>query len=158
MIGCMPDEPDLSDRERSVEIVERFIADIMLAGDLDAIDELVSPDYVAYWAGWGETRGREQLRLEIIAWRHAFPDWSGKIEATVVEGDLVVVRLTAGGTFLGPLGEIEPNRKQVQIAEMAIFRLDNGRIIEHWEMSDVGSLERQLNIKLPDFGTIRAWK
>ena len=157
MTGCMSVDPELPDRAKNIEAVERFVYDIFGAGNLDAIDEVISPEYVGYWAGWGETRGRDELRQGIVEWRTAFPDWSGKIETIVTDGDTVVIRLTSKGTFLGPLGDITPNQRTVEIAEMAILRLVDGLVVEHWEMTDGWSLERQLNIRMPDSGARPAW-
>ena len=145
-------------RSKNIEVVERFVYEVFGDGQLTVIDEIISPDYVGYWAGWGPTRGREELRQGIAEWRNAFPDWRGSIETIVAESDKVAIRLTSRGTFLGSLGEIEPNQKQVEIAEMAILRLDDGMIVEHWELTDAGSLERQLEIQVPGFGAIAAWQ
>ena len=156
-VGCSQLGSESPTPNVNVAVVERFVFEVFGEGNLDVIDEIISPDYVGHWAGWGETRGREALRRAVFEWRTAFPDWAGHINDVVVDGDMVAVRLTSTGTFLGPWGGHEPNQRRVELAEFAIMRIVDGVVLEHWELTDSWSLERQLGIRLPDSEARPAW-
>ncbi len=70
-------------------------------GNLDAADEIFSPDYVSYEPTSGETRGIEGARRFAATSREAFPDLRCAVEDTVAEGDKVVMRFRGGGTHQG---------------------------------------------------------
>ena len=81
----------------------------------------------------GAVAGPAHLR-ETAAWLRAqFPDIHMTIEAIVEEGDLVAVRVLSEGTNLGPLnGVVPPSGRRFSAAQSHWFRVENGRLAEHW--------------------------
>jgi predicted ester cyclase len=81
--------------------------------------------------------------------RDAFPDRVDVIEDIVAEGDHVGMlwRLTA--THQGNLFGIPPTGRHVDIYEIGIFRLADGRITEGWFLADELGLLKQLGTQLP---------
>ena len=81
--------------------------------------------------------------------RTAFPDRVDIIEHVVAEGDTVglLFRLTA--THAGNLFGIAPTGKKVDVHELALLRIVNGRMIEGWFMMDEAELLRQLGARMP---------
>jgi|SRR5215213_6730599 predicted ester cyclase len=74
-------------------------------GNLDAVEEIVSPNYVSYEPTSGEVRGIEGARQFAANYRQAFPDLENIVEDMVAEGDKVVVRFKARGTHEGETGK-----------------------------------------------------
>jgi predicted ester cyclase len=66
------------------------------------------------------------------------------IEDLVAEGDTVVVRDTTRATHRGAFAGIPPTGKEVRVARIALFRLADGRIAEHWGQVDMLGLLQQL--------------
>jgi predicted ester cyclase len=62
--------------------------------------------------------------------RDAFPDFTETIEDVVAEADRVVTRFTSTGTHLGALRGLAPTGRRLWMAEVAIFRVARGRIVE----------------------------
>ena len=62
----------------------------------------------------------------------AFPDYDLRIDNIVSRGDKVMARYTISGTqkrdFLG----ITPTNERTTVTGIDIFRLDNGKVAEHW--------------------------
>ena len=54
-------------------------------GNLDAADEIISPDYVCYEPTSGETRGIEGAKQFAAAYRGAFSDLQNNIEDLVAD-------------------------------------------------------------------------
>jgi predicted ester cyclase len=62
----------------------------------------------------------------------------------------VVTRWTARGTHEGEYHGIPPSGKEVTFAEVAIYRMADGKIAEQWGFPDVMDLLRQIGARLPD--------
>ena len=62
----------------------------------------------------------------------------------IAEGDKVVARLTARGTHQGLFRGIPPTGRVVTWTGIRIFRIAEGKIVEHWANWDDLSLLKQL--------------
>jgi predicted ester cyclase len=66
------------------------------------------------------------------------------VEDMIAEGDKVVVRFTMVGTRQGRSSSISPIHGQISTAGIAIYRIVNGKIAEHWVNLDRLGLLDQL--------------
>jgi predicted ester cyclase len=73
-----------------------------------------------------------------------FPDLSTTIEEMFQVDDTVVTRLVWRGTHTGPYGGVKPTRKPVEVADMAIWRFADGKVVENWTLQDHFGLLKQL--------------
>ncbi len=108
------------------------------AGDLDAVDELVHPDYVRHTSR-GDI-GREAFKQQIAAMRAAFPDLHAQVEETLVDGDRRAARFTVTGTHLGEFFGIAPTGARVTFESAVIVHLRDGLLFEEWEFADSASI------------------
>ena len=86
--------------------------------------------------------------------RAAFADLHYDIHYTVADGDLVVVNSTMNGRHVAPMalytedGGIDavfpPTNKVFAITQSHWFRMEDGRIVEHWANRDDLGMARQL--------------
>ncbi len=74
----------------------------------------------------------------------AFPDAQQVIEDEIAEGDMVVSRKTFRGTHRGDFIGIPATGKSVAILAIEMFRVVNGKLVEHWGVGDLSSLVQQL--------------
>lgn len=63
----------------------------------------------------------------------AFPDYELRIENMIVKGDRVMVRYTITGTHVEHFMGQSPSHEKTVIFGIDIFRLENDRVIEHWD-------------------------
>ena len=142
--GCGPSDDSVE--VGNVKLVHMVFSEIWSKGDVDLIDDLFAEDFVGHFPA--ETLyGRRALVNQVNAHRSSFPDWTEEVEDTIADGDRVVVRFRSHGTNLGEFLGDPPTRNRVEISEVAIFRLSNGKIIEQWVYPDMLSLQRQLGKK-----------
>ena len=124
-------------------IARRFY-DAVNGGNLEIIDEIVDEKFVEHEEFPGLAGGREGLRQFFEMLRTAFPDFSMTIEDMVAEDDKVFIRATMKGTQKGEFMGISASGKQMAVPFADILRLDGGRVVEHWGITDTGTMMRQL--------------
>jgi predicted ester cyclase len=73
-----------------------------------------------------------------------FPDATVEINEQLAERDLVATRKTFRGTHLGELWDLPPTGNRVELEFIDIFRVCDGRLIEHWTSMDIGALRQQM--------------
>ena len=124
-------------------LVERFVDEVLASGRVDAIDELVAPDFVSHT--WDKTdAGRDKLEATTPRMHARLTDVEMTVDDLVAEGDRVVARLTSSATPTGDFMGMPAAGKRYSIGEMHWFRLRDGQIVEHWHQMDGLGLQRQL--------------
>jgi predicted ester cyclase len=86
----------------------------------------------------------ERLAKHIADVETAFPNYEIILEDLLAEGDKVVVRGNFRGIHRGPFASIEATGKSVSAGLMIIYRIANGRIVDHWMQFDMFMLLQQL--------------
>ena len=132
--------------EENKALVRQFYAEID-AGNLDAMDELVAEDYLDHNPPFPELpAGREGLKQAFQVFWTATPG-RHEIEDQVAEGDKVVMRLTASGRHEGELpGPLPASGADLRETAVAIHRIADGKIVEHWSDRDDLGLMQQLGV------------
>lgn len=74
----------------------------------------------------------------------AFSDFRHEIHEQFADGDRVISRLTGYGKHTGEFMGIPPTGKEVTMEGIAIHRIVDGRVVEHWAQVDGVSLLMQL--------------
>jgi len=129
--------------DENKELVRRFVEEVFQNGNRGAVDELVAEDFVPHtWPSTGDGRNDLKKAMERVA--KGLSDAAFTIDDLIAEGDRVVARLTASATQTGEFMGMAPSNKRYTILEIHIFRLRDGRIIEHWHQFDQLGMMRQL--------------
>lgn len=116
--------------ETNKQVVRNLYEDVLSQGNLALIDQLVSPEMLNH-NGLG---GQEGFKQTVMMLRTAFPDIQYRVDDIIAENDKVVVRWTFHGTHLGPFEGREPTGRQVTNRAIAIFRLQEGQVVERWAL------------------------
>ena len=120
-------------------------------GNLDVIDELLPEDYLDHNPPLPDLPpGREGVRRSVLVLRAAFPDALHTIEDQIAEGDKVMTRLTTRATFVGECLGYQPTGKVVEISGIAVHRVVDGRLVEHWAHMDMAGFMRQIGADVGD--------
>lgn len=143
---------DATGLERNKAIVRRFKEAQGTQDEAAAMREVLAPNYKR-WRG-----GVEHLAANAQGQgfpgpgsylRGAFPDRTDSIEDVIADGDRVGMLFRLRGTQRGNFFGIAPTNKAIDIHELGIFRLADGKIVEAWFMADELGLLQQLGAKLP---------
>jgi predicted ester cyclase len=132
--------------EKNKEIVLRFNRDVVEQGNVDVFYELVSPDVINHAAPAGVPNGIESMHhflLKIL--RVGFPDVKVEIMDQIAEGDKVTTRKILHGTHTGEFMGIPASNKRVAIQVIDIIRLHQGRYAEHWGISNIPEVIREIS-------------
>jgi predicted ester cyclase len=74
----------------------------------------------------------------------SLPDLRATIHEQAVDGDMVWTRKLFQGTHLGPLMGLPPSGRPASFEAIEILRIADGKIVEHWAVSDMLSLLQQI--------------
>ena len=132
--------------EANKEVVRSFFDTLWNEKRLDRIHELAARDYIDGNPMPGQAPGLEGAKQKWAMYFVGIPDLTARIEDLVAEGDKVVVRFTAEGTHEGTLLGVPPTGKRLRVSGISIYRLAEGKIVEHWEEGDRLGLLQQLGV------------
>ena len=124
-------------------LVQRFYDEVINQKNLAALDQFVSPNAVNHTVPTGLPQGPSQfLGLHF----NAFPDVKVTVEDLLADGDKVIARVSIRGTQQGAFGSIHPRGKPITVMTINIFRIVNGKMVEHWGLTDRLSALQQLGV------------
>jgi steroid delta-isomerase-like uncharacterized protein len=136
----------VSTPEANKALVRRFYEEID-KGNIDAMDELVAEDYINHDPPPfpGLAPGRTGLKQAFEMFWKATP---GRhiIEDQIAEGDKVVTRLRGVGKHEADLAGIPPSGNDLDVKAVAIHRVRDGKLVEHWSAVDSAALLSQLGV------------
>lgn len=139
-----PSDPRRMHAEANKQVVRRFVDEYQTAANEPSFAELLHPEVVDRSRPPGIAEGAEGVRQQFEAFRAAFPDFHAVIHDQIAEGDKVVTRKVFHGTHRGELMGIPPTGREVQIEVIDIVRVEDGQIVEHWNVVDRLGLLQQL--------------
>jgi predicted ester cyclase len=88
----------------------------------------------------GTPQGLDQYVAGLRAVVEAFPDYHWELQHLLVDGNWLSARLTGTGTHSGTFLGVPATGRAISAQELAMYRLDGGRIVESW--GDLGSSVR----------------
>lgn len=115
-------------------LARRALEEVCARGDFAKADEFYDPAFRDHVNSL-EFRGLEGVRQSVGLYRSVFPDLEINVDDQVVDGDRVVSRWTARGTNRG---------KRATLNGITISRIQDGKIVEDWTVSDTAGLLQQL--------------
>ena len=114
--------------EENLALAHRFL-EARATGDLDALDELLAPDFVNHNRLLpGQEPGREGYKRAIAKMLAAFSNRRFFVEDQVAAGDKVVTRFTVHGTHdRGELMGVAPTGREITNRVIVIHRISGAR-------------------------------
>jgi steroid delta-isomerase-like uncharacterized protein len=86
----------------------------------------------------------QALKEHIEVFEAAFPNYQIEMDDMIAEGDKVVVRVTFHGVHGSDFMGVPASGKSVTATGIIIYRIANGKIVQHWMNFDTLSLMQQL--------------
>jgi predicted ester cyclase len=128
-------------------LVDRYVA-AFNNHDVNAFADVIADKYVQHNGRAGQGLAGTQATFK--TYFDTFPDMHAQVEDTIIGGDKVVARLTFTATHtkpvqLGPGAPLfQPTGKKLTWSDIEIWRVADGKFVEHWDQSDLLGLARQL--------------
>lgn len=138
--------------ERNKKIVRSFKECQHTRDEQAVMREILSPDYKRLRPGMhniGNNARGQNFPETVQGLFEAFPDRADVIDEIIAEDDRVGMRWRLTGTHQGNLFGIAPTGKKIDVWEIGVFRLADGKITEAWFMVDEIGLLKQLGVNLP---------
>ena len=119
--------------------------------DIAMVEELNRSDFVGHLmsANPPVDFNLEQVKQMLENPSPTLSDYKITIEDMIAEGDKVSVRTTVSGKHTGKFFNIESTGKSVTIAQYTIFRIQDGKIAEGWNLGNAAGLLEQVGVIPP---------
>jgi steroid delta-isomerase-like uncharacterized protein len=134
----------LMSAEENKARVRRLMEEGVNQGNSRVIDELIAPNFAI--EGEMSAEGPEGFKAVAAVFRTAFPDGRFVLEEIVGEGDTVVTWAYFTGTHTGPLDGIPPTGKTVQVKDVDLYELENGKVVRMRAHFDQLGMMQQLGV------------
>jgi len=126
-------------------LVRRLVEEVINGRDYSALQDLLHPSYV-YRSPGEEFRGAEGLEGLFTAYHSAFSDMNLTIDDLFSTDARVAMSFTITGTHDGEMMGIAPTGKSVSVNGIILSTIEDGRIVEEWEVIDRFTLFQQLGL------------
>jgi predicted ester cyclase len=142
--------------EANKELVQRYVEEVFNRKNVAVCDDIIAEDYVEHavapfaQSAPGKVNGPQAMRETAESLFAQFPDMHMTVEAIIAQGDTVAVRVIAEGTNLGTLnGVMPPTGKSFVARQSHWYRVENGKLVEHWATREDLPTMLQLGILHP---------
>jgi serine phosphatase RsbU (regulator of sigma subunit)/predicted ester cyclase len=135
--------------EENMALARRFMEARVVKRDLDAVDEMLAPDFVNQnKLVPGQEPDREGYMRGIAEYHAALSPGRLIIEDQVAGGDKVVTRFIVHATHdRGDLMGVAPTGRNLTNRAIVIHRIVEGKIAEEWGMGTIGATLRKQRLE-----------
>jgi predicted ester cyclase len=129
------------DRAALSSLVDRYVAAVN-AHDTSSFAELFTGNYVQH-----SGRSPDGLAAQIATYKRIFATWPDarlRVEDRIFDCDKIVVRNTFTATHTQTVQGFAPTGRTVSFNTIDIWRIEGGKMAEHWDLVDTAGLQKQL--------------
>lgn len=138
IVFAVPNGVAAQDAETVKTVIRRYLDEVMTAGNLDAVDELIAEDYVSPYTDDVAGRGAfKQRRADNLQWLNDhISGMVWRIDRLLAEGDVGMAQgaITGTGMFGGP----------IDVYYFFLAQLRNGQIVTSLTLRDETTLQKQI--------------
>jgi predicted SnoaL-like aldol condensation-catalyzing enzyme len=127
------------------EIVEMLVAEVFNKHKFEMLDQYMRDDYIQH--NEDVPQGKRGFKAFFTNTFKSIPDFGYTIKRIVSEGDYAMLYATTSGTHTGgPWLNHAPTGNKIKIDAVDIFRFQDGKIAEHWDVADTFTLFSQVGV------------
>jgi predicted ester cyclase len=124
----------------------KFVDEVLNGGNFSVAPTYLAPEVKTHNGLPGQDPGLDGFVAALKSFHGAFPDLHVKVTHAIAEGDQVVGRFEVTGTHRGSFLGMAATGRKVHYEEIAIVRMTDGRIAEHWSVADALAILQQLGM------------
>jgi predicted SnoaL-like aldol condensation-catalyzing enzyme len=121
--------------EANKKVLGAFAESVLVKKDLSAVDQYMRIDYIQH--NPLVKQGANGFKEFFSAWFASVPDWQYTLSKIVAEGNEVWVYGTYAGTLERDWLGITASGKKYAFTAVDIFRVQEGKLAEHWDVMDI---------------------
>ncbi len=130
--------------QQNKQLLADFAEAVFVKKDFTRLPQLMQQTYIQH--NPLVPQGLSGFQQFFADWFKAVPDWEYHLEKLVAEGDTVWAYGVYSGTQQGEWLGIPATGKHYRIYAVDIFRVENGKLAEHWDVLDTYGLFKQLGV------------
>jgi steroid delta-isomerase-like uncharacterized protein len=135
--------------EHNKRLITAYFEEVWNKGNLQLLDELIAEDYINHSPGSPNSpKGPAGLKPIIQSIRKAIPDLHYTILDLLVTEEKVAARVKMTGTHTGDFFGIPASGQKIEVSQINIEKIVDGKISEHWRLTDDLSLMKQMGASL----------
>ena len=122
-------------------LLDKYVAAVN-AHDTSSFPQIFAESYVQH-----SGRSPSGLAAQVENVHRIFasmPDVQMRVEDRIIAGDKVVARNSFSATHTQPVQGIAPTGRRFTLRTIDIWRVENGKLAEHWDIIDAAGLQKQL--------------
>src|SRR3954468_560638 len=122
-------------------LLDKYVAAVN-AHDTSTFADIHTGSYIQH-----SGRSPNGLAAQIENFRALFarmPDVQAAVEDRIIQGDKIVARMAFTATHTQPMQGIAPTGRRFTLRTIDIWRVENGKLAEHWDVVDTAGLQKQL--------------
>lgn len=132
--------------ERNKQVIREFTRIFKNEHNVDGVSQLFDTKGFVHHFRAPVSSGFEGLKQIGRMMNGAFPDVVVTEEDLIAFGDKVVERSSAAATHKGSMMGEKPTNQRIAWSEMHIYRLQDGKIKEHWAEISMMELLQQIGV------------
>lgn len=113
-------------------------------GDIDACKGMMADNHVFHFPLADGPMDRDNHAGAMGVFKSAIPDLKFEVHDQVSEGDKVVTRFSAAGTFTNEFQGLPPSGEAIEFSGINITQCKDGKNIEEWDSFDTMAVMGQL--------------
>ena len=127
------------------EIIEMLCKEVFNGHSFKMLDQYMRDDYIQH--NPDVPQGKAGFKKFFTNTFKSIPDFGYTIKRIVAEGDFVMLWAATTGTHTGGAWlDHPPTGNKINIDVVDIFRVQEGKIAEHWDVADTFTLFSQVGV------------
>ena len=122
-------------------LLDKYVAAVN-ARDTGSFGDIHAENYIQH-----SGRSANGLAAQVENFRTIFarmPDVEARVEDRIIQCDKIVARMALSATHTQPMQGIAPTGRRFTLRTIDIWRVENGKLAEHWDVVDYAGLQKQL--------------
>jgi steroid delta-isomerase-like uncharacterized protein len=143
LLSCT-NKGEISTIDRNKKIADLYFNEVWNKGNTNLLDSILAEDYINHTPSVPTVSGPRGLKPIILAIRKGFPDLHYEIKEIIATENYITIRSIMTGTQKDTLFNIPPTGQHIEVNQINIEKIVNGKISEHWRVTDELTLMKQL--------------
>ena len=144
--ACSQNSGPTAEEQQNLSSVKRIYAEFINQGNEAVFDELVDANIIENEELPGFEPNFEGIKQFFRMFRSAFPDLHFQVDELIAADDKIVAQVTITGTHQGTFMNMPSTGNKISYKAIDIFRLINGKVVEHWGIGDNAKMMEQLAV------------